>query len=328
LNRILAPLNSGDLPVAGILADQALELAMREGSSGAIGMAHAFQTCTRWQRGDLAGVEQHYTGWLRFVDDPLFRQVPGAAIWTFGAASWAVWVAGRSDVAHQRMAQMGDFANKDNPHDLVLSALCSADLMLLMRQYDQAEILSARALELAEKHQFSNEIVYARCSLGQARVLLRPDTETIALLRQGIAGIVENGTLLGLSWNTATLAKAQEQIGAIDEALETVEHALRANTDQLVNRPDILRVRGELRLKADQPEMAEADFREAITLAQKIGAKAWELRATTSLARLLAKQGHRDEARAMLGEIYGWFTEGFYTRDLKDAKALLDQLSG
>jgi tetratricopeptide (TPR) repeat protein len=327
LNRILAPLNSGDLPVAGILADQALELAVREGSSGAIGMAHAFQTCTRYQRGDLAGVERHYTEWLRFVDDPLFRQIPGAAIWTFHAATYAAWIAGRPDAARQRIAQMTEFANKDNPHDLVLSSLCSAELMLLVRQYDQAETLAARALELAEKHQFSNEVVYSLCILGQARVHLWPSTDTIALLRQGIAGTLESGTLLTLSWATAALAEAQGRLGAIGEALETVEHALQTNTDQLVNRPFILSVRGELRLKADQPEMAEADFRESIALAQKIGAKAWELRATMSLADMLAKQGRRDEARSMLAAIYGWFTEGFDTADLKDAKALLDELN-
>ena len=62
-------------------------------------------------------------------------------------------------------------------------------------------------------------------------------------------------------------------------------------------------------------------------LAQKMSAKAWELRATMSLARLLAKKGKRDEPRAILAEIYGWFTEGFDTADLKDAKALLDELS-
>ena len=80
-------------------------------------------------------------------------------------------------------------------------------------------------------------------------------------------------------------------------------------------------------LKQGRTEPAEADFREAIALAQKMGAKAWELRATMSLARLLAKQGRRDEARTMLAEIYGWFTEGFDTADLKEAKALLDELS-
>jgi predicted ATPase len=82
-----------------------------------------------------------------------------------------------------------------------------------------------------------------------------------------------------------------------------------------------------LRLEVGQAEPAEADFREAIALAQKMQAKSWELRATTSLSRLLASQGKRDEARAMLADIYNWFTEGFDTADLKDAKALLDELS-
>jgi hypothetical protein len=93
------------------------------------------------------------------------------------------------------------------------------------------------------------------------------------------------------------------------------------------HRPESLTTRGELWLKAGQPEPAEADFLEAVALAQKMSAKSWEVRATTSLARLLAKQGRRDGARATLADIYNWFTEGFDTRDLKDAKALLDELS-
>jgi predicted ATPase len=72
---------------------------------------------------------------------------------------------------------------------------------------------------------------------------------------------------------------------------------------------------------------AESCFRRGIEVARKQGAKFWELRATTSLARLLASQGRRDEARTMLAEIYNWFTEGFDTVDLKDAKALLEDLS-
>jgi predicted ATPase len=74
-------------------------------------------------------------------------------------------------------------------------------------------------------------------------------------------------------------------------------------------------------------EEAERYFRHAIEIARRQSAKSWELRATMSLARLLAGQGRRDEARAMLAEIYGWFTEGFDTADLKDAKALLDELT-
>ena len=90
----------------------------------------------------------------------------------------------------------------------------------------------------------------------------------------------------------------------------------------------MIKARGDLRLNIGKPELAVTDFREAIMLAQKIGAKAYELRATMSLARQLRDAGRSDEARIMLAEIYNWFTEGFDTADLKDAKALLDELSG
>jgi predicted ATPase len=91
--------------------------------------------------------------------------------------------------------------------------------------------------------------------------------------------------------------------------------------------PEMYRVRGELRLKQGDSGAADADFRTAIALAQKMSARAWELRAATSLARLLRDTGRRDEALTMLAEVYGWFTEGFDTADLKDAKALLDELA-
>ena len=96
--------------------------------------------------------------------------------------------------------------------------------------------------------------------------------------------------------------------------------------DELPHRPETLRVRGELQLSQGSVALAEASYREAITLAQTIGAKAWEFRATMSLARLLRDTGRRDEARGTLAEIYNWFTEGF-DADLKDAKALLDELN-
>jgi predicted ATPase len=83
-----------------------------------------------------------------------------------------------------------------------------------------------------------------------------------------------------------------------------------------------------LLLKQDDSNAAEAQscFERAIETARKQSAKSWELRATMSLARLLAKQGKRDEARAMLAQIYNWFTEGFDTADLNGAKALLEEL--
>jgi predicted negative regulator of RcsB-dependent stress response len=92
---------------------------------------------------------------------------------------------------------------------------------------------------------------------------------------------------------------------------------------------EIHRLKGELLLKQDDSNATEAQnwFEQAIEIARSQSGKSLELRATLSLARLLVKQAKRDEARAMLAEIYDWFTEGFDTADLKDAKALLDELN-
>ena len=117
----------------------------------------------------------------------------------------------------------------------------------------------------------------------------------------------------------------------LDDGLDALTEAL-ATAVEKENRyyeTEMHRLKGELLLRQDDSKLMEAQscFERAIEIARKQSAKSLELRATMSLARLLAKQGHRDGARAMLAEIYGWFTEGFDTTDLKDAKALLDQLS-
>ena len=119
------------------------------------------------------------------------------------------------------------------------------------------------------------------------------------------------------------LAEAQALDGATNEALDTIEVALKTNPEELVFRPNTLKYRGELRLNLGQNELAEADFRDAIAMAQRMSAKAWELRAATSMARLWRDQGKPKEARRLLAPVYGWFTEGFDTLDLKEAKARL-----
>ena len=116
-----------------------------------------------------------------------------------------------------------------------------------------------------------------------------------------------------------------------EDGLSALTEALTA-ADEHENRhceAEIHRLKGELLLKQDDSNVAEAQscFERAIEIARNQNAKSWELRATMSLARLLANQGRRDEARTMLSEIYSWFSEGFETADLKDAKALLDELS-
>jgi tetratricopeptide (TPR) repeat protein len=134
---------------------------------------------------------------------------------------------------------------------------------------------------------------------------------------------------LARTWFTRFLGETQSLAGEVEAAFASVDAGLRLNVNELTYRPDSLRLRGELclRRQATQVEVAECDFREALRLSRQIEAKLPELRATTSLARLLRDTGRSDEARTILAEIYGWFTEGFDTKDLKEAKTLLDELS-
>jgi tetratricopeptide (TPR) repeat protein len=329
-SKVTIALFSGDLPAAAALADQALELALREGTPTSLARAHHHQVMTRYYLGDFASVEEHFTAGLKFFDAPGFHDKGGASVLAhFAFASWNARMLGHIDVARERIYRMMAIVNASNPYEVAFSWMFETLHRLGLREYEQAEASAARALDLAEKHQIPQPAVYSRFALGQARAQLGRPTEGIALIRQGLAAMLGVGMHLTVPYVIAELAVAQERDGAIADALETVEQALQAEPQQLLNfRPDALRLRGELQLKRKQIELAEADFCEAIALARKMGAKSLELRATMSLAWLLRDTSRRDEARAMLAEIYGWFTEGFDTADLKDAKALLDELSG
>jgi predicted ATPase len=151
--------------------------------------------------------------------------------------------------------------------------------------------------------------------------------EAVELISQGIAGWRAIGTRMGISTWTTYLAEAQERAGALDDALATIQQALEVHPDERVDRPETFRVRGELLLKKGHLDSAEASFREALALAQKMTAKSWELRSAMSLARLLATKGRRDEARDLVTPVYNWFSEGFETADLRDAQVLLSELS-
>jgi tetratricopeptide (TPR) repeat protein len=131
-------------------------------------------------------------------------------------------------------------------------------------------------------------------------------------------------------YHLCLLAEACMGTGRLDDAKSAVAEAqsIADRTEVSVYEAETHRLKGEL-LRQNDLNVAEAQsyFERAIEIARRQSAKSLELRATMSLARLLDKLGHRDEARTMLAEIYGWFTEGLDTADLKDAKALLDELS-
>jgi predicted ATPase len=155
--------------------------------------------------------------------------------------------------------------------------------------------------------------------------------EGAAQIRAALETLRTRGAEADRPWDLCLLAEACRECGKPDDGVNALNEAL-SLVEQQENRlyeAEIRRLRGELLLLADRTASAEAMqcFREAIEVAQHQKAKWWELRATTSLARLLSSLGRRDEARTTLAEIYGWFTEGFDTADLTEAKALLDELT-
>jgi predicted ATPase len=169
--------------------------------------------------------------------------------------------------------------------------------------------------------------IYRNMSILARRADRKALTELAALMR----GFVENGTRLLFPMNCAALAKGYGEIGEPEQGLALVDEALSfiEETSQYLMKAEFHRLKVELLLQQTQANSEEAErwFRTAIDIAHGQQAKSWELRATTSLSQLLASQHRRDEARTMLAEIYNWFTEGFDTADLKEAKAVLDELS-
>jgi adenylate cyclase len=165
--------------------------------------------------------------------------------------------------------------------------------------------------------------------LGWFDSVARDRPEGIARMQLALADLRARGSLVG-SLLLSLIAQAQCRFGRYDEALAAIEEALSVieETGERFFEAEVYRTMGELLLAkgASNTVPAEKAFRTAIGVARRQKAKSWELRATTSLARLLRDTNRRDEARMMLAEIYGWFTEGFDTPDLKDAKALLDEL--
>ena len=154
-------------------------------------------------------------------------------------------------------------------------------------------------------------------------------TDGMSLLHSGMAAFRAIGTEVWVPHHIALLARACDIAGQIEEALTQFDNAL-----QIVERTgerwfvaELNRLKGQLLLRQGHTDAAEELYRNALSIAAEQGAKLWELRAATSLARLRRHQGRRSEARDLLAPVYGWFTEGFDAVDLKEAKALLGELA-
>jgi tetratricopeptide (TPR) repeat protein len=200
----------------------------------------------------------------------------------------------------------------------------------IRRDLSNARDRARVARELAEEHGFPDVLNVATWIEGYVHFWHGEREVGVVKQKLAIDTLEAAGSRVMSSWRTAYLAEAQLQLGEVDVAESSLVRAFEIvkETGEGWAEPEIHRVAAEAILQKPGGDVlaAERRFAEAIALARKQSGKWWELRATVGFARVLAKQGRRDEAHAMLADIYGWFTEGLDTADLKDAKALLEEL--
>jgi predicted ATPase len=243
----------------------------------------------------------------------------------------ALWYLGYPDQALKRGNEALAVARGlSHPHSLAFAENLVGNLRIHRREVEAIKNSAHHLIALSAEHGFAMWAGLGKVQLGWA-VAADGETENgIALLREGLLAFRVTGAEIGRPYWLSLLAEACMKGDRFDEAQTVLTEALAAadNNENRSNKSETSRLRGELLLRQNESNAAEAQtcFEQALAVAHKQSAKSLELRATMSFARLLASQGRRDEARTMLADIYNWFTEGFDTADLKDAKALLDEL--
>ena len=219
-----------------------------------------------------------------------------------------------------------------HPYSLVMALRFSARLHAHRREWQTAQAHAEALLALGTEHGFPRYAAWGALYRGWALAAQGQGAEGIAQIRQGLAAYQATGAALGMPGFLARLAVAYGQVGQVDEGLHLVVEALAVvdTTGERYYKAELHRLHGELLLRqaVAEAQAAEACFQQALAVARRQQAKSWELRAATSLSRLWQHQGKRAAAYDLLAPVYGWFTEGFDTADLQEAKALLAALEG
>ncbi len=185
-------------------------------------------------------------------------------------------------------------------------------------------------MALSTEQGFPVFLAQGAISRGWALAAQGHGVEGLSQIREGLAALQATGTEFLRSHFLALLAEAYGKAAQVEEGLSTVAKGLAfvERTEERFYEAELYRLRGELLFQQspDNATEAAACFHRALDVSRNQAAKSWELRAATSLARLWQQQGKMAEARELLAPVYGWFTEGFDTADLKDAKGLLEEL--
>jgi predicted ATPase len=210
---------------------------------------------------------------------------------------------------------------------VVLSAECR--LLSLAREYAALDERANQLIAVATEQGFPLFRMLGMIYLGSVKANTGDLPMGISLLRNGSSAYIATGAKTRIPYHMALLASACEKAGDVEETLSLLDNALEIS-EKIGERwfaSELYRHKGRLRLRQGDRKAAEDLYRQALATARKQDAKLWELRAAASLATLRRDHVHRSEADGLLAAVYGWFVEGFGTQDLKDARALFDELS-
>jgi class 3 adenylate cyclase/predicted ATPase len=326
----------GELRRAHEIAEELLQLAQSAHDPELRLYAHIALGHTFLWMGDFIPATEHLESAIA-IYDPEHHQTLAlrylgfdAAVYCLSGMALTLWQLGYPDQALMRGNEALALAQRlSDPQSLVLAERFLGEVHLFRREAHAAQENAESLINRSAERGFSEWIPRATTLRGGAIVLQGRHEEGIAQIREGLAAL--RATRFEL-WRTpflCLLAEAYVATGRLDDGFSalTEAQAVADKNEEREHEAEIHRLKGELLLKRES-NAAEAQgcFQRSIEIARQQSAKSLELRATISLARLRDKQGDRPAASAMLTAIYGWFTEGFDTADLKDAKALLDEL--
>jgi predicted ATPase len=327
---------------AGDLAEQLLNLAQNAQDVLLLLESHHALGASLFYLGEMASAhEQLARGALLY--DPqqhrphvfLYGVEPGVEC--LAHAAWVLWHLGYPDQALKRTHEALALA-QESAHSLSLAVALTraAKGHQYRREAYAVQERAEAAITLSAEQGYPLWLGFGTVLQGWALAEQGQAEEGVVRIRQGLAAFRATGAEVQGSYFLALLAEAYGKAGQAEEGLATLAEALAVvdKTEERFYEAELYRLKGELTLaqsKVQGPKSkaqeAEECFLKAVEIARKQQAKSLELRATVSLARFWQQQGKTAEAHHMLSEVYGWFTEGFDTKDLQEAKTLLEELS-
>jgi predicted ATPase len=323
------------------LGEQLMHLAQRAQDSALLLEAHFLSGATLFTLGEIVLAREHFEQGIALYDPQqhrshafLYGVDPGVAcrLWL----SWTLWYLGYPDDALKKSQEALTLAQElSHPYSLAFALHFAAHLRQYRREGQAVQAWAETAITQCTEHGFPMWLVYGTILRGWALAEQGQAEQGIALICQGLGTWRDMGTEFLRPYWLALLAEAYGNARRAEKGLTVLAEALAAvgKTAERRYEAELYRLKGELMLQSQvhsqrskAEKEAEECFLTAIEIARKQQAKSLELRAVTSLSRLWRQQGKKDEARRMLVEIYGWFTEGFDTKDLQGAKELLEEL--